>query len=59
MDKVTEQLIRIETKLEMILMMVKAREARKEKEQDESREILSYEEWHKRRDKMAKDMANR
>ena len=59
MDKVTEQLIRIETKLEMILMMVKAREARKEKEQDESREILSYEEWHKRRDKMAEDMANR
>ena len=53
MDKVTEQLIHIETKLEMILMMVKAREARKEKQQDELKELISYEEYHKRRDEMA------
>lgn len=53
MDKITEQLIRIETKLEMLLMMAKAREANKEKQQDELKELISYEEYHKRRDEMA------
>ena len=59
MDKITEQLIRIETKLEMLLMMAKAREASKEKQQDELKEVISQAEWNRRRDKMAEDMANR
>ena len=59
MDKITEQLIRIETKLEMLLMMAKARNASKEKQQDELKELISQEEYNGRRDKMAEDMANR
>lgn len=59
MDKITEQLIRIETKLEMLLMMAKARNASKEKQQDELKELISQEEYNRRRDKMAEDMANR
>jgi hypothetical protein len=50
MDKVTEQLIRIEAKLELIIDMVKA----KNKTNKESKEPISYVEWHKRRDEMAK-----
>ena len=59
MDKITEQLIRIETKLEMLLMMAKARNASKEKQQDELKELISQDEYNRRRDKMAEDMANR
>ena len=35
MDKITEQLIRIEAKLEMLLLMAKARNARKENQQND------------------------
>ena len=60
MDKITEQLIRIEAKLEMLLLMAKARNAHKEKQQnDELKELISQEEYNRRRDKMAEDMANR
>lgn len=60
MDKITEQLIRIEAKLEMLLLMAKARNARKENQQnDELKELISQEEYNRRRDKMAEDMANR
>jgi len=59
MDKITEQLIRIETKLEMLLMMAKAKNASKEKQQDELKELISQDEYNRRRDKMAEDMANR
>lgn len=50
MDKVTEQLIRIEAKLELILEMVKA----KNKTKKEPKEPISYVEWHRRRDEMAR-----
>lgn len=49
MDRITEQLIRIEAKLELILEMVKA----KNKTKKEPKEPISYVEWHKRRDAMA------
>ena len=54
MDKITEQLIRIEAKLEMLLLMAKAKNARKENQQnDELKELISQEEYNRRRDKMA------
>lgn len=59
MDKITEQLIRIETKLEMLLMMAKAKNANKEKQHDELKELISQDEYNRRMDKMAEDMANR
>lgn len=46
MDKVTEQLIRIEAKLDLILAMVPTAK-------NEPKEAISYEEYHRRRDEMA------
>jgi len=40
MDKINEQLIRIETKLETLLIMAKARNASKEKQQDKAGDIF-------------------
>lgn len=45
MDRITEQLIRIEAKLELLIDLINAKK--------EQKEPISYVEWHKRRDAMA------
>ena len=46
MDRITEQLIRIEAKLELLIDLVKAKK--------QPKELISYDEYHRRRDEMAK-----